>query len=329
MPNERGEKTLEDIMNAGPVHVAVVSSNQADTNNNVSGKKGVDSKLDEPSRFGRFGWYEFEKCFVPYIFRSEQKEKYVCLRMLESKLLSKFTNVLPQEINQVAVSGLKLDGNFQTFSVTQSEARLLNEVNHKHCDSGFGRVTFTKKDFVIRLEDAKEIHAFFQTCYKKTVLKISTRMDRCGFYRIDGKRTIPFTRCQTTKTRYIPLFYFQGGVERMKSNQIITLKGWDVAYLKLCCVVQGVKPDLFAEEALKVAKFEDIGSYLPEFTVFEEYWPGPNIESWEKVAEGGPEVSNEKVLDVLDKVLNSAKQRGKNDSSGDGSEYEPPSDWEK
>merc|ERR1719412_3205409 len=53
------------------------------------------------TRKGRFGWAEFERNPIPYIFRAsgEKTEKYISVRMVERKLLNKFLSVLPTEVN--------------------------------------------------------------------------------------------------------------------------------------------------------------------------------------------------------------------------------------
>ena len=40
----------------------------------------ADKKIDEESRRGRFGWCEFEKNYIPYIFRTGKGEKYTSVR---------------------------------------------------------------------------------------------------------------------------------------------------------------------------------------------------------------------------------------------------------
>ena len=40
----------------------------------------AEKKIDEESRRGRFGWCEFEKNYIPYIFRTGKGEKYTSVR---------------------------------------------------------------------------------------------------------------------------------------------------------------------------------------------------------------------------------------------------------
>ena len=53
--------------------------------------------LDEESKKGRFGWFDIEKTFLPFIFRYGT-EKYTSVRMVERRLLNRYLQVLPPEV---------------------------------------------------------------------------------------------------------------------------------------------------------------------------------------------------------------------------------------
>lgn len=120
----------------------------------TSGKPEVPAEkaIDDDSRKGRFGWAEFEKNQIPYIFRNsgEKCEKYTSVRMVERKLLNKFLSVLPTEVNSCHC--------IRSYYITDHEAKLLNEINIKHADLHFGKEAFTTKDLVVRMADAKEFY---------------------------------------------------------------------------------------------------------------------------------------------------------------------------
>ena len=122
------------------------------TGSSVPEPKKVEKALDEESKKGRFGWAEFEKNLIPYIFRNsgEKPEKYTSVRMVERKLLNKFLSVLPTEVNSCHC--------IRSYYITDAEAKLLNEVNIKHSDLAFGKEPFTSKDLVVRMADAKEFY---------------------------------------------------------------------------------------------------------------------------------------------------------------------------
>jgi len=226
------------------------------------GPPAVDDRLDVSSKKGRFGWCEFEKNFIPFIFRSANVEKYTSVRMVERKLLGRFLSVLPPEVNSCHC--------IRSYYITDAESKLLNDINLRHTDCYFGKEAFTTKDLVVRLKDAKEFYRFLDLCYKKLVMKKSNASDRCGFFRINGESVVPYTVREGVK--YVPLFYFEGETDnlKMKSDQV---EGWDLAYLKFCCKVQGIRNELFAADICRVVALEEIKGHFPQGTTFEDYWP--------------------------------------------------------
>jgi len=228
----------------------------------INGKpNAVDKPVDEESKKGRFGWFDIEKVYLPFIFRYTT-EKYTSVRMVERKLLNRFLQVLPPEVNSCTC--------IRSYYITDSESKLLNEINLKHTDCSYGKEAFTSKDLVVRLKDAKEFHKFLDLCHKKLVLKKSNASDRCGFFRINGESVVPYTVKEGTK--YVPLFYFEGETEHLKLKSEV-VDGWDLAYLKFCCKVQGIRNELFANDVCKVVALEEIKGHFPSGTTFEDYWP--------------------------------------------------------
>merc|ERR1719367_1735237 len=232
-------------------------------NGKPAGQPEAEKRPDDDSRKGRFGWCEFEKNHIPYIFRSGG-EKYTSVRMVERKLLDKFLRILPSELYNNSCYCIK------SYYITDIESKLLNEINLRHADNHFGKEAFTSKDLVVRLADAKEFYRFLDLCYKKLVLKRSNASDRCGFFRINGESVVPYTMRDNTK--YVPLFYFEGETDHLKlsSDQV---DGWDLAYLKFCCKAQGIRNELFSADVCRVVALDEIRGHFPQGTTFEDYWP--------------------------------------------------------
>ncbi|GBP82146.1 hypothetical protein EVAR_65342_1 [Eumeta japonica] len=228
-------------------------------------KKGA-STPDEASWKGHFGWDTLGKCHIPYIFRTG--EKYVAVRMVEVKLLNKYLNYLHPDIYSCTC--------IRSYYITEVEARLLNEINNRHCDGQFGREPFTQKDLVVRFSDAHEFYNFLDVCYNKLLRGTTNTKDKCGFIRINKESVVPYTVRENQK--FVPLFYFEGETDnlKLKADQ---LKGWDLSYLKFCCKVQGIRNELFASETCSVISLSDIKSYFPPGTEFEEYWPNKVVDS--------------------------------------------------
>lgn len=81
---------------------------------------------------------------------------------------------------------------------------------------------------------------------------------------------VPYTVRDNVK--FVPLFYFEGETDhlKLKSDQV---DGWDLAYLKFCCKVQGIRNELFAADVCRVVALDEIKGHFPPGTTFEDYWP--------------------------------------------------------
>lgn len=268
-----GRTTLQGQIFANNSHTSILNMvSRNNMNTKILEKKQAtnipeDKKpIDEDSQRGRFGWVTLGKAFIPYILR--QGEQYCAVRMVENKLLNKYLSYLHADIYNCTC--------IRSYYITDAEARILNEINVRHCDAQFGRDHFTNKDLVVRLQDASEFYNFLDVCYNKLLLSSNNPKDKCGFIRINGESVVPYTVRGSIK--FVPLFYFEGETDSLKLKAE-KLEGWDLAYLKFCCKVQGIRNELFASETCSVISLNDIKSYFPSGTSFEDYWPSKVIDS--------------------------------------------------
>ncbi|KAI5722252.1 hypothetical protein M8J76_005910 [Diaphorina citri] len=223
--------------------------------------------IDEPSTKGKFSWTVVGVSSVPVILRRDGK--YISVRIMEMKVLSTHLNFLHPDIY--------LQARVPSYEMTEAEHRLLNEINVRHCESKFGRESFSSKDLVVKLKDAIDFFMFLDVCYHKLQNGSSTfGNDKCGFIRINKDSVIPYT--VKDGERYVPIFYFEGETDKLKTKSV-ELTGWELAYLKFCCKVQGIKNELFNNETCGVTSLNDIKSYFSASDVFEEYWPNKVVDS--------------------------------------------------
>lgn len=259
------------VTNSSLSHIQMQSVDKTKTIENTTlnqnfGDNGEKKPSDDESQRGHFGWATFGKTHIPYILR--QGEKYCAVRMVETKLLNKYLAHLHQDIYSCT--------SVRSYYITDAESRLLNDINHKHCDTQFGREMFTLKDLVVRLSDANKFFQFLDICYKKLLLGSSGPSDKCGFIRINKESVVPYT--VRDDQQFVPLFYFEGETDNLKLKAA-SLSGWDLSYLKFCCKVQGIRNELFADDSVPVISLTDIKSYFPVGTEFEEYWPNKVVEN--------------------------------------------------
>ena len=194
----------------------VAMSNNSNQAQSVSNGHDDSKPADEESLKGHFGWESFNsgKIHIPYIIR--QSEKYCAVRIVEQKLLNKYLNVLHQDLYNCT--------NIRSYYITDVEARLLDEINFRHCDQYFGKEKFSMKDLIVRLTDAQKFQQFLDVCYKK-LTNLSTPNDKCGFIRINNESVVPYTVRDGQKM--VPLFYFEGETDNLKLKAD-SLSGWDL-----------------------------------------------------------------------------------------------------
>lgn len=113
-----------------------------------------DNQIDIESVKGKFGWTVLDGVNIPYIFRKDKK--FVSVRIVEQKLLSRYPNSYPDELGKHQP--------LTSFFITDHEAKLLNEINVIHCGSEFGQRDFNSKDLIVLLTDFDD----FYNLVKKT-----------------------------------------------------------------------------------------------------------------------------------------------------------------
>jgi len=145
-------------------------------------------------------------------------------------------------------------------------------------DHLYGKEMFhSGKDYIVRVEDFREFYSFIGTCYKKLKYNVTPdRKNKCGFIRINSQSVVPY--CTNDGKICVPLFYFEGETENLK-HHAVKLENWNLAYLKFCCKVQGIRNELFASDSCKVTSLDNIKNYFPPGTKFDEYWPSKVIDS--------------------------------------------------
>ena len=220
---------------------------------------------DQSSTEGKFSWVQVSnKGYLPEITRYDTNAKptrYISVKMAEKGFLSQYMKNLPPEV-------LTNVSSIYSHKATDAEAKLLFEINTRHCDSSFGKNESFVKDLLVKSDDFVEFYNFLTLCNEKMVLKKSSEQDKCGFLRIANTSDVPYV--VINKIKHMPLFYFEGELGSMARKDI---KSWDWAYLKFCCKIQGVKSDILPEDSCPVVGLTQLKSFFPSDTTYTEYWP--------------------------------------------------------
>ncbi|XP_060872756.1 uncharacterized protein LOC132946715 [Metopolophium dirhodum] len=162
--------------------------------------------------------------------------------------------------------------------ISDDEARLiLNVINQEHNNFAFGKERFLAiEDYIVSLEDVHEFYTFINVCYFRLLCKKKKGYEeKCGFIQIDNFESIvPY--CIIDNQKYVPLFYFKNNLNAYIENLMhgaIQIENWNLAYLKFCSKIQGIRDELFPGNSCTVVSLDNIKKYFPSETQFEDYWP--------------------------------------------------------
>ncbi|XP_060874161.1 uncharacterized protein LOC132947917 [Metopolophium dirhodum] len=221
---------------------------------------------------GVFAWMKIGGFYIPYIFRiiNGKHLKFVSVRMAETQLLSQYINYLHAD-NMYKCTAIK------SYFISDYEAKLLNEINQKHADCGYGKEIFVAgKDFIVTLEDVQEFNTFMDICYKKIVGNITPdNNEKCGFIYINSDSVVPevVPYCTIDGKKFVPIFYFEGQTKHFMSLAV-KIENWNLAYVKFCCnVVQGIKNEFLDSDSCEMLNLDDIKNFYSPETNFIEFWP--------------------------------------------------------
>lgn len=208
----------------------------------------------EETAQGHFGWVDIGKVLLPFIVRSGKK--YMNVKMVETKLLPQFINLLP--------AGVASCCTIKSQAANSLELELINEINQKHCEDMFGKDAFKEGADLVSMSDIKKLYNYLELCRKKLVLKKSGSKDKCGFIRVNKKDVIPFLNRDENK--FLPLFFFEG--LKGKGEEAV---GWEMTYIRFCCLINKINHPVLKTDKCELINMEDIKQNLgPDVG---NYWP--------------------------------------------------------
>ncbi|XP_050402796.1 uncharacterized protein LOC126819031 [Patella vulgata] len=123
-------------------------------------EEDIENRIDVESIKGVFGWATVDGVNIPYIIR--KYKKFVSVRIVEKKLLSRYPNAFPDEL-------AKKDP-LVSFFVTEYEAKLLNEINTIHCSFEYGNQAFTTKELIVDLVEFEDFYNLVKKTFPDEVL---------------------------------------------------------------------------------------------------------------------------------------------------------------
>jgi len=189
--------------------------------------------------------------------------------MAEDLLLKKYLPNVQADIYTTCTS-------VKGFEITALEAKVLNYINNKHYRKN--HKYSAGKDYIVQFQDLYHFYTFLEVCYKKLLCNdTSGYKDKCGFICIDSVSLVPY--CTVNGKKYIPIFFFEGETEYLRGSAM-KLIGWNLAYLKFCCKLMGVKSQWFGGNFYIVVDLDDVKSVYPPETDFEDIWSTQKSDSY-------------------------------------------------
>jgi hypothetical protein len=162
--------------------------------------------VDITSRKKVFGWVPIDGTNIPYLVRN--KERYVSVRMVEMKLLSRYPSTYPEE--------LKTRPPLTSQYITQVEASLLTEINFQHCGSEYGQQPFTCHDLIVALKDFGEFYRIVKRNFPESAAKEAPSVEG-GWVQVNNT-LVPFIVRKSIK--FVPLPVIKYGANLLNNVQV-------------------------------------------------------------------------------------------------------------
>jgi len=214
-----------------------------------------------------FSWETIAGHRIPYIIRivNGRLLKFVATRMAEYQLLKKYLyNVHPYIYTSCTP--------VIAYKIIDPEVKILNHINEKYYGYGKDYQFHAGIDYIVSLEDVHNFYLFLEVCYKKLLCNMTSGYkDKCGYIQINLSNTC-FPYCTQDGQKYIPLCYL-GGDTKSLSKRPVKLEKWNLAYLKFCCRIYGVRDELFYGDSWLVVNLDDVKKLYPPETNFIDVWP--------------------------------------------------------
>lgn len=210
---------------------------------------------------GLFGWTKIDNVYIPYIFRSDN-EKYVCVRLLEQKILKKYPNVFPKE--------LAVREPLTSSFITMNECKVFNQLVRLQ-NKGQVSTKFDQDDVVVSLSDFIEFYNAVKKVFsdwreemddspKKEQLKIAVLS---GWMQVNNT-IVPYIRRRDTKL--LPLAVLKHAASIDICSEGLIPSDDECKELNRRCSDEGFK--FVFKSSSKLVPLHDI-EYIPNVQVFE------------------------------------------------------------
>ncbi|KAH3837006.1 uncharacterized protein LOC127877549 isoform X2 [Dreissena polymorpha] len=159
----------------------------------------IEMQPDFPSIKGVFGWTTMDNVNIPHILRGDKK--FVSVRIVEQKLLSRYPNSYPDDLGKHAP--------LTSFFITSNEAKLYNEINVQHCECEYGKKEFNTKELIVLLSDFVRFYELVKKTFPDAAAARAAQIARDSVGWLQIKNTVtPYVK-RADGNKYVPLNVIQ------------------------------------------------------------------------------------------------------------------------
>ncbi|XP_017778113.1 PREDICTED: uncharacterized protein LOC108563830 isoform X2 [Nicrophorus vespilloides] len=240
----------------------------------------VPSGFDCRSKMGQFGWISFEVKHIPFIYRYEST-KLVALRIVNQVIFPRFLNSFRQLLFDFFV--------VKSFTMTDVERQLYNDINFNHCNGAYGLNSFQSGVQLVSLDDLTKLYDFFVFAYGKLKLKSKELSSNYGYIAINGNNNIvPFVRIRDSIC--FPIVYFDGDFKYL-IKFTFQVDDYYTGVLKFLIRLMNVELKF---DKIQVITLDEIKKFFEPNTTFEHTWIGKESDVFLNTGKG----SNECIMRV-------------------------------
>lgn len=194
----------------------------------------IGNEENPPPMEGLFGWTLIDDTYIPYIFRADNK-KYVCVRLLEYKVLKKYPNVFPEE--------LAIREPLTSSFIKPTECKVFNQLVRMQYRNQSDIPVFNQEDVVVLLSEFMSFYSVVKKIFPECTEHIpkvpkAVPKNKSGWLQINNT-IIPYI-CRSN-VKLLPLAVLKHAASIVISSYGIPPSEEECRELNNCCAKEGFK----------------------------------------------------------------------------------------
>lgn len=229
------DKHYEDINTPKQSNNLSDSQETAKTSDSLGNRDPeIGNEENPPPMEGLFGWTLIDDTYIPYIFRADNK-KYVCVRLLEYKVLKKYPNIFPEE--------LAIREPLTSSFIKPTEYKVFNQLVRMQYRNQSDIPVFNQEDVVVLLSEFISFYSIVKKIFPECTEHIpkvpeAVPKNKSGWLQINNT-IIPYI-CRSN-VKFLPLAVLKHAASIVISSYGIPPSEEECRDLNTCCAKEGFK----------------------------------------------------------------------------------------